>query len=294
MQETTKTLTRTEITEQYLAHHGIKGQRWGVRRFQNSDGSLTAAGKKRRGVSDKDNENSEKKESRFKNYMSRTPAGIMGNAIKNGQNPLKELHEAKKEVREQAKENLKAKKEAKKEAKELKKAEKEAKKTGIPIDETPEQREARKQAALQSGRAKDVMAFQGQLTNQELQSAYQRINTERLLTSISQSEKKTTWDHIADIGKTVTTVTTAAESIQKLYNFAATINNSLNSKFNLPVLDGGKTRSENFIRKSNAAEIAMNFDKLSTSELREFVRRQTVMDEIRSQAIGVGEVLDKE
>ena len=31
--------------EEYLAHHGTKGQRWGVRRFQNSDGSLTAAGK---------------------------------------------------------------------------------------------------------------------------------------------------------------------------------------------------------------------------------------------------------
>lgn len=32
-----------------LYHHGIKGQRWGVRRFQNSDGSLKAAGKKRYG-----------------------------------------------------------------------------------------------------------------------------------------------------------------------------------------------------------------------------------------------------
>lgn len=30
-----------------LYHHGIKGQRWGVRRFQNKDGSLTKAGKKR-------------------------------------------------------------------------------------------------------------------------------------------------------------------------------------------------------------------------------------------------------
>lgn len=34
-----------------LYHHGIKGQRWGVRRFQNSDGSLTNAGKSRYGVS---------------------------------------------------------------------------------------------------------------------------------------------------------------------------------------------------------------------------------------------------
>lgn len=30
-----------------LRHHGIKGQKWGVRRFQNKDGSLTAKGKKR-------------------------------------------------------------------------------------------------------------------------------------------------------------------------------------------------------------------------------------------------------
>lgn len=30
-----------------LYHHGIKGQKWGRRRFQNSDGSLTAAGRKR-------------------------------------------------------------------------------------------------------------------------------------------------------------------------------------------------------------------------------------------------------
>ena len=33
----------------YLMHHGIKGQKWGVRRFQNEDGSLTSAGKARQG-----------------------------------------------------------------------------------------------------------------------------------------------------------------------------------------------------------------------------------------------------
>lgn len=30
-----------------LEHHGVKGQKWGIRRYQNKDGSLTAAGKKR-------------------------------------------------------------------------------------------------------------------------------------------------------------------------------------------------------------------------------------------------------
>lgn len=30
-----------------LYHHGVKGMKWGVRRYRNKDGSLTAAGKKR-------------------------------------------------------------------------------------------------------------------------------------------------------------------------------------------------------------------------------------------------------
>lgn len=38
-----------------LYHHGIKGQKWGVRRFQNPDGTLTAAGKKRYNVGEAGN-----------------------------------------------------------------------------------------------------------------------------------------------------------------------------------------------------------------------------------------------
>lgn len=33
--------------QEYLEHYGIKGMKWGIRRFQNSDGTLTSAGKKR-------------------------------------------------------------------------------------------------------------------------------------------------------------------------------------------------------------------------------------------------------
>ena len=46
------------MEQEYLVHHGILGMKWGIRRFQNKDGSLTAAGKKRQ--EELDNEQSNK------------------------------------------------------------------------------------------------------------------------------------------------------------------------------------------------------------------------------------------
>ena len=38
------------MKETYLVHHGIKGQHWGVRRYQNEDGTLTNIGKSRKNM----------------------------------------------------------------------------------------------------------------------------------------------------------------------------------------------------------------------------------------------------
>ena len=45
----------------YLAHHGVKGMRWGVRRYQREDGSLTSAGKKQKLKNEHKNEAEKKR-----------------------------------------------------------------------------------------------------------------------------------------------------------------------------------------------------------------------------------------
>lgn len=55
-----------------LYHHGVKGQRWGIRRYQNKDGSLTAAGQKRYDRDIREN-NAKKKDNRIKDLEETGP-----------------------------------------------------------------------------------------------------------------------------------------------------------------------------------------------------------------------------
>lgn len=48
--ESSKWYTANDTTDEFLEHWGIKNMHWGQRRFQNSDGSLTPAGRLRYGV----------------------------------------------------------------------------------------------------------------------------------------------------------------------------------------------------------------------------------------------------
>ena len=40
------------VSDEALAHYGVKGQKWGFRRFRNEDGSLTSEGRDHYGIGD--------------------------------------------------------------------------------------------------------------------------------------------------------------------------------------------------------------------------------------------------
>ena len=83
-----------------IRHHGILGMKWGVRRYQNSDGSLTDAGKRRYGgetVQERGralkrlNKDSVKLQKQFHKQMSRTSAEVLWNKKMNPANLQKDL-----------------------------------------------------------------------------------------------------------------------------------------------------------------------------------------------------------
>lgn len=157
-----------------LQHHGIKGMRWGIRRFQRKDGSLTSAGKKR---------------------------------------------------------------------------------YGDAPEETKEEYEARKQKALTSGSATDVLKFKGDLTPQEMQSAINRIRWEQDMQGLSNKEiaagKKTADQFFNKVEK----ATGYANSTIKAWNTVANVVNAFgNLDVSLPKIDTNITGGNKSERKAEKKE----------------------------------------
>ena len=157
-----------------LEHFGVLGQRKGVRRYQYEDGSLTPEGRDHYHVG---------------------PARKTIDAISSVIKKTAEKRRASEEEKQKTLADQKAKEEAAKVEAEKKAAE----------DKARVEAEAKKKA-VNSGVASEVMKYAGQMDNNELQYAVNRINLTQQLNAYNQKEldaaNKKVFDTLAKVANT--------------------------------------------------------------------------------------------
>lgn len=178
--------------ENYLAHHGILGQKWGVRRYQNYDGSLTSLGRKHRGLNEKG---------------SKSAGDGVKKAVKTIQKAQQKRRAERAEEMEAARKVARQKAAEEKAARELK------------------EREALKQRIR--NHPSDMYKYRNQLTKDEAKELIDQIEWDRKMADIKFDEYKRFNARAREVASTVTTTATILNQGLSIYNNTALIYNAM-------------------------------------------------------------------
>ena len=222
-----------------LYHHGIRGMKWGIRRFQNKDGSLTPAGKKRY---DKEVAKLKAEKKKLRNEIS----------VQKKADKLKQLEKERDALKAQSK-NLKKNS-----------------KTTTQEDKQVETIEQKRERLLRSTDAKELYENRALLTSNELNERINRIDTEAKLKSrIVVEKQKTGRDKFNErMSKATDTIGNAVALYQKVDNAYSTF-----SKSSIGQVVAKKLGIEQPKKEFNIDEIWKKRNKLSDEDLKKAAQR---------------------
>lgn len=126
--------------------------------------------------------------------------------------------------------------------------------------------EADKEKVLRSGKASEILKYKGQMTNDEMEYAIQRINKEERLYGLSEKEHKTAMDKIDGIFKKVGTATDWVNKAVNAYDAIDKLTSRLSGEDENKILD-------DVVKSGNLNKIMAYKDKLSNNQLNDAVNR---------------------
>ena len=216
-----------------LAHHGIKKQRWGFRRWQNEDGSLTEAGKRRYGRVENLNANRTLKDiakdqkltiklerANKKLAIQRAKQQLIEVKKTNEQNKtaIKKTQEERRRIDLDAKEREEAKRLAEKNRKKEEAEKIAAEKERKALEKEQERKDAKAMKEERKKRTETAKKV-SLMTDAELNDAIARLRKERELKNLSKSDMRLFIEDVAKstIKNTVTDVATTTTKTVAYY-----------------------------------------------------------------------------
>jgi len=143
--------------------------------------------------------------------------------------------------------------------------------------------EEKKQQVLRSGKASEILKYKGQMTNQEMNDAINRIGYEERLYGLAAKEEKTTWEKIDNAMKKVEDITNWADKAYRGYETIEKIMKKVNGTEDNSEENKKKLRenTEKAIKSANLDIINKYKSEMSAKELNSALDKITAEKQLK-------------